>query len=305
MTRKDFENYIHENKLESLFVRERDSLRGMEITLNYTPSDKYVHNGSYGCIHDEYGWHLTSLVDGERGDERGSIYSDNFATEEAALDELKRFVDFYKGYTLVHSYKDSVNEFLKKIAGKSIEPPFVYPFKHSKITYDISFSELDSLVKKYFPNLSFSYDYFDNDEQINIFAEHKKVLTVGTKGGKAVFWQFEDEKYIMFNKLDATFCAYECDESGIYTLYHNSLYILIKYGYDGSVLYAIDRGTFNDDALFFAPVFFSTFPVFDKNFSYKKHLGIANGTCTAIIERERGKVVHASKTDWGTVGRSE
>jgi len=38
MTRDEFEKYIHENKLESLFTRDRDSLYGDEITLQYCDS---------------------------------------------------------------------------------------------------------------------------------------------------------------------------------------------------------------------------------------------------------------------------
>ena len=38
MTRNEFEKYIHENKLESLFTRDRDSLYVDEITLQYFDS---------------------------------------------------------------------------------------------------------------------------------------------------------------------------------------------------------------------------------------------------------------------------
>ncbi|MDD5928503.1 MAG: hypothetical protein PUC37_01745 [Spirochaetales bacterium] len=296
MTRKEFENYIEENKLTALFTRDKDSLYGQDIILTYCDSDKAVYTGAYGCIHDEKGYMLDSRVYGERGDERGCIYSDYFASEEKAFDELKKIVDSYKGYTIVHSYKENVNKFMKEIAGKTIEPPFS---KWYEPVYDISFAKLESLIKEYFPGLSFVYDY-DRfyGGQINIIAkEHIKILSVGTSDSKAVYWEFEDRKFIMFNELNGTFCDYKCDESGIYTLYYNSINLLIKYSYDGSILYSLNRGSFNDDDLL-NPKFFSTFPVFDEKYSSKKYLGISNGTSTIIFERETGKIVYGVKTEW-------
>lgn len=296
MTRKEFEEYIEENKLTSIFTRDKDSLYGQDIILTYCDSDKAVYTGAYGCIHDEKGYKLDSRVYGERGDERGCIYSDYFAIEEEAFDELKKIVDSYKGYTIVHSYKDNVNKFMKEIAGKTIEPPFS---KWYETPYDISFAKLESLIKEYFPGLSFVYDY-DRfyGGQINIIAkEHIKILSVGTSDSKAVYWEFEDRKFIMFNELNGTFCDYKCDESGIYTLYYNSINLLIKYSYDGSILYSLNRGSFNDDNLL-NPKFFSTFPVFDEKYSSKKYLGISNGTSTIIFERETGKIVYGVKTEW-------
>lgn len=138
-------------------------------------------------------------------------------------------------------------------------------------------------------------------EQINIIAkEHIKILSVGRAYSKAVYWEFEDRKFIMFNELNGTFCDYKCDESGIYTLYYNSIYLLIKYSYDGSILYSLNRGSFNDDDLF-DPKFFSTFPVFDEKYPNKKYLGISNGTSTIIFERETGKIVYGVKTEWNKV----
>ena len=293
MTRKEFEKYIHENKLESLFTRDCDGLWGFEITLKYCDSNKYVTSSGYGCVQDEMGWHCDSCVPGERGDETGCVHSDYFETEEEALDELKRIVDFYKGYTVVHSYTESVNNFLKKTAGKSIEPPFKPNWNHQN--YDISFAELDCLIKELFPGCSYTYD-FDSDQKINIIApEHVRILSLVAGFGKAVYWEFEDKKFIMFNKLGGTFCNYQCDESGIYSLYYNAMEILIKYDYDGSVIYAIKRGVFDCSEALFNPNFFSTWPIFDEKYPTKKYLGVSDGTVSIIFERATGKIVNAVK----------
>ena len=301
MTRDEFEKYIHENKLESLFTRDRDM--GGEFTLQYTKSDEAVKMYEYGCLHDEKGYYLASCTDGERGNEIGGVYSDHYETEEEALDELKRIVDCYKGYTIVHSYKDSVNKFLKVIAGKTIEPPFRSKWDDDK--YDISFSELDSLINQFFPGCPYVYDlYFD--DKINIIApEHVRILSVKAVFQKAVYWEFEDKRYIMFNELGGTYCDYDSDETGIYSLYYNSLYIMIKYGYDGSILYKLERGDFSCFDAIFSPKFFSTYSDFKDEFPYEKYLGITNGTVSIIIERKTCKIVHSEKNNWQTKNHEE
>lgn len=290
MTRNDFEKYITENKLTTIYLREKDCSDSY-VNLTYSNETENISLYDYGCIKNKDGtYSLLSWVVGDRGYELGGIYSDNFDTEEEALDYLKTLVDYYKGYTIIHSYKDQVDLFMHSISGKSIKPPYILSFFRNE-KFDFTYEQFNNLVKEYFPDLFCIYDY--EKRKIIIFTKDNfVVLRIKLDLFRVIYWEYDGEEFILFNKLESTFCEYNIDADGIYVLYYNSKILFRKYDYNGKLIYQVqpDRerelryGIIN-------PHFFSTYYALDGKYDCQKYIGVTNGKLSGIFQRKTGKLI--------------